>query len=306
MSPDMKSSSKHRAEQIHAPALQQLKLLCGQKALVTGANSGIGRAVAIGLARAGADVAVNYITNEDAAKEVVEVIVADGGRACAVRADVACEGEVQEMFDTVRQKFGHLDILVNNAGCQAGACIEDMSLAQWNTVISTNLTGQFLCMREAIREFKRHGVIEHVSVSAGKIICISSIHEAIPYAGNANYAASKGGVMQLMKSVAQEVGPHRIRVNSICPGIIETAINTLVWQDSDKKNIALKAIPCRRIGQPDDIARLAVFLASDEADYITGASIFADGGISLYSGLRELVRENLALKKELAAVSARE
>jgi glucose 1-dehydrogenase len=147
-----------------------------------------------------------------------------------------------------------------------------------------NLTGQFLCAREAVREFKRRGVQKDVSCAAGKIICISSVHEVIPWAGHVNYAASKGGVFQLMKSIAQEVAPWRIRVNSICPGAIRTPINTSAWATPAAYAELMKLIPYKRIGEVEDIARLAVWLASDEADYITGASLFVDGGMTLYPG----------------------
>src|SRR5271169_4226771 len=190
-------------------------LLKGQKALVTGANSGIGKAIAIALGEAGADVAVNYVVGDSAAQEVVETIVAAGSRAMAIKADVSSEPEVQAMFQQMFREFGTIDILVNNAGLQRDAPFDQMTLAQWNFVLGVNLTGQFLCSREAVREFKRRGVVKEVSVAAGKIICISSVHEVIPWAGHVNYAASKGGVMLLMKSIAQEVAPYRIRVNSI-------------------------------------------------------------------------------------------
>jgi glucose 1-dehydrogenase len=259
-------------------------LLTGQKAIVTGANSGIGKAVAIALAQAGADVIVNYVQGDDSAAEVVDTINSDGRHAIAVKADVSNEEQVQAMFRTAVEKFGTVDILINNAGLQRDAPIDQMTLAQWNTVIGVNLTGQFLCAREAIREFKRRGVVESVSVSAGKIICISSVHEVIPWAGHVNYASSKGGVMLMMKSIAQEVAPFRIRVNSICPGAIRTPINTSAWDSPEAYASLMTLIPYGRIGEPEDIGRMAAFLASDHADYITGASIFVDGGMTLYPG----------------------
>ena len=266
------------------PSCPPPKLLHGQKALVTGANSGIGKAVAIALGQAGADVVVNYVRGEDAANQVVETIAATGAKALAIAADVSREEQVQAMFGRMMEEFGTIDILVSNAGLQQDAPIEEMTLSQWNTVIGVNLTGQFLCAREAIREFKRRGVVEQVSVSAGKIICMSSVHEVIPWAGHANYAASKGGVMLFMKSIAQEVSPHRIRVNSICPGAIRTPINTAAWNTPDAYNALMTLIPYKRIGEPEDIGRVAAFLASDQADYISGASIFCDGGMTLYPG----------------------
>jgi glucose 1-dehydrogenase len=240
--------------------------------------------VAIALGQAGADVVVNYVRGEDAANQVVETIAATGAKALAIAADVSREEQVQAMFGRMMEEFGTIDILVSNAGLQQDAPIEEMTLAQWNTVIGVNLTGQFLCAREAIREFKRRGVVEQVSVSAGKIICMSSVHEVIPWAGHANYAASKGGVMLFMRSIAQEVAPHRIRVNSICPGAIRTPINTAAWETPEAYNALMTLIPYKRIGEPEDIGRVAVFLASDQADYISGASIFCDGGMTLYPG----------------------
>jgi glucose 1-dehydrogenase len=161
-----------------------------------------------------------------------------------------------------------------------------MTLAQWNTVLGVNLTGQFLCCREAIREFKRRGVRKEISVAAGKIICMSSVHEVIPWAGHINYAASKGGVMLMMRSIAQEVAPYRIRVNSIGPGAIRTPINRPAWETPEAYRELLKLIPYKRIGEPEAIARAAVWLASDEADYITGTTLFIDGGMTLYPGFK--------------------
>lgn len=204
-------------------------MLIGQPALVTGANSGIGKAVALGLARAGADVVVNYVTDPDAADEVAHQIEALGRRAIALKADVSKEEEVEQMFARAIDYFGTLHIVVSNAGLQRDAPFDKMTLDQWNNVIGVNLTGQFLCTREAVREFKRRGVDLSVSVAAGKILCMSSVHQEIPWAGHANYAASKGGIMLLMKSLAQEMAPYRIRVNSIAPGAVRTPINTAAW-----------------------------------------------------------------------------
>jgi glucose 1-dehydrogenase len=267
-----------------APEVTNPISLKGQKALVTGASSGIGRAVATALGRAGADVVVNYMRGEDAAKAVVGEITIAGGRAIAVQADVSDEGQVQAMFRQMFEEFGTIDILVSNAGLQKDAPFDEMTLAQWNTVIGINLTGQFLCAREAVREFKRRGVVKEVSSSAGKIICMSSVHEVIPWAGHVNYAASKGGVMLLMKSMAQELAPLHIRVNSICPGAIRTPINTAAWSTPEAYESLMTLVPYKRIGEPEDIARAAVFLASDLADYITGISLFVDGGMTLYPG----------------------
>ncbi|CAN5582264.1 SDR family oxidoreductase [soil metagenome] len=273
---------------VHMPHCDERKVLKGQKALVTGANSGIGKAVAIALCRAGADVMINYRSGDEAAQAVVEEATHCGcstnGRAIIHQADVSREDEVVRMFDRAKKEFGTIDIVVPNAGLQKDASFENMTLEQWNIVIGVNLTGQFLCCREAVREFKRRGVKKDVSCSAGKIICMSSVHEVIPWAGHVNYAASKGGVMLMMKSIAQEVAPYRIRVNSIGPGAIRTPINTSAWETPEAYRELLKLIPYKRIGEPEDIARAAVWLASDEADYITGQTLLIDGGMTLYPG----------------------
>jgi glucose 1-dehydrogenase len=266
------------------PDVKVNKILTGQKALVTGANSGIGKAVAIALGHAGADVVINYMRGDDAANAVAAEASKYGTKAYIHQADVSSEDDVKGMFDKMKSTFGTIDILVNNAGMQMDAPIEDMTLKQWQTVINVNLTGQFLCAREAIREFKRRGVMPDVSCCAGKIIHMSSVHEVIPWAGHVNYAASKGGVMLLMKSIAQEVAPHRIRVNSIGPGAIRTPINKPAWDNPEAYNALMKLIPYRRIGEPEDIGRAAAWLASDQADYITGTTIFIDGGMTLYPG----------------------
>ena len=261
-----------------------LKLLKNQKALVTGANSGIGEACALALGAAGADVLVNYFSNPEEAERVVASIQRNGGNAIAFRGDVSNENDVQRMFAEMLHQFGTIDILVNNAGLQRDAPFHEMTLADWNTVIATNLTGQFLCAREAVREFLRRGVVPDVSSAAGKIICMSSVHEVIPWAGHVNYAASKGGIMQLMKSMAQELGPKKIRVNSIAPGAIKTPINRAAWETPSAEAELLKLIPEGRVGVPEDIARTAVWLASDASDYVTGTTLFVDGGMTLYPG----------------------
>jgi len=260
------------------------KVLVGQKALVTGANSGIGRAVAVALGQAGADVVVNYVVGKDAAEQVVGEIRKCGSKAYAQKADVSQEDQVQEMFRSMVAQFGTVDILVNNAGLQRDAAFHEMTLAQWNTVINVNLTGQFLCAREAIREFLRRGVVDSVSCAAGKIICMSSVHQEIPWSGHANYASSKGGIMMMMQSIAQEVAPRRIRVNSIAPGAIRAPINTAAWQTKQAYESLMKLVPYKRIGEPIDIARAAVWLASDDSDYVVGATLFVDGGMTLYPG----------------------
>lgn len=261
-----------------------LKPLKNQKALVTGANSGIGEACALALGSAGADVVVNYVSHPEEAERVVKIIRQGGSRAIGFQADVSQEDQVQAMFAAMLKEFGTIDILVNNAGLQRDSRFQDMTLEQWNTVIAINLTGQFLCAREAVREFLRRGVVPEVSTAAGKIICMSSVHEVIPWGGHVNYAASKGGVMQLMKSMAQELAPKKIRANSIAPGAIKTPINRGAWKTPAAEAELLKLIPNGRAGVPDDIARAAVWLASDASDYVTGTTLFVDGGMTLYPG----------------------
>jgi glucose 1-dehydrogenase len=258
--------------------------LKGQTALVTGANSGIGKAVAIALGNEGANVAVNYVSKPETAEEVVNQIKNNGGNAIALQADVSKEDDVLKMFQELYKAFGTIDILVNNAGLQKDSPFIDMSLADWQKVIDINLTGQFLCSREAAREFIKRGVVPEKSKAAGKIICMSSVHERIPWAGHVNYATSKGGINMLMQSMAQELAKHKIRVNSIGPGAIQTPINKQAWETQEALDNLMKLIPYNRIGQPEDVGTLAAWLASDESDYITGTTIFIDGGMTLYPG----------------------
>jgi glucose 1-dehydrogenase len=262
------------------------KKLQGQVAIVTGASSGIGAGCAKALALAGATVVVNYPVEatKTAAAAVLEEITAQGGSGMLYQCDVSEEVQVKQMFADVVAKFGVLDILVNNAGLQRDSPFQDMTLEQWNYVLGVNLTGQFLCAREAIRLFLKQGVIQGRSRAAGKIICMSSVHEEIPWAGHANYAASKGGIMMLMKSIAQEFAPARIRVNSIGPGAIKTPINRAAWETPAAEQRLLELIPYNRIGIPEDIGAVAVWLASDDSDYITGQTLFVDGGMTLYPG----------------------
>jgi len=270
-----------------APAVPYQVVLSGQPALVTGANSGIGRAVALGLARAGADVAVNFVSDPATADDVAHEIEAAGRRAITIRADVTREEEVDGMFRQAVAAFGSLHIVVANAGLQRDAPFERMTLEAWQTVIAVNLTGQFLTARAAVREFVRRGPDPRVSAATGKLIHISSVHQEIPWAGHANYAASKGGVMMLMASIAQEVAPRRIRVNAIAPGAIRTPINAPAWRTPDAYADLMTLVPYKRIGEPDDIARAAVWLASDAADYVTGATLFVDGGMTLFPGFSQ-------------------
>ncbi|MDB5246807.1 MAG: glucose 1-dehydrogenase [Segetibacter sp.] len=258
--------------------------LKGQSALVTGASSGIGKAVAIALANEGVNVVVNCSSHPERGQEVVDEIKSSGGTAIVYQADVSKEDEVQAMFAAMYKAFGTIDILVNNAGLQKDSAFVDMTLADWQKVIDVNLTGQFLCAREAAREFLRRGIVAERSVALGKIICMSSVHDMIPWSGHVNYASSKGGVMLFMKSIAQELAPHKIRVNSISPGAIKTRINASEMETQEEIDKILTLIPYNRIGEPEDIGKLAVWLASDDSDYITGATIYIDGGMTLFPG----------------------
>lgn len=259
-------------------------LLKGQTALVTGANSGIGRATAIGLGRAGADVVVNYVSGREAAEDVVREISSFGVRAVAHEADVSQETQVAAMVDRTVQDFGTLDILVANAGMQRDAKFTEMTLAQWQKVLDVNLTGQFLCAREATKEFRRRGVVPEVSRAAGKIICMSSVHQIIPWAGHVNYASSKGGVEMMMQTLAQELAPEKIRVNAVAPGAIRTPINRSAWETPAAREDLLRLIPYDRIGDPEDIAQAVVLLASDLMDYVVGTTLYVDGGMTLFPG----------------------
>jgi glucose 1-dehydrogenase len=260
----------------------------GQIAIITGASSGIGAGCARELAKAGATVVVNYpvVSTKAMAQQVVDEIAANGGTAISYQADVSKEDQVQNMFADVIRQFGTVDILVNNAGLQKDSPFTEMTLEQWNFVLSVNLTGQFLCAREAIKEFLRRGV-NGKSTSAGKIICMSSVHEVIPWAGHANYAASKGGVMLMMKTIAQEFAPKMIRINSIAPGAIATPINHDAWDTAEHLQSLLKLIPQKRVGNVEDIGKAAVWLASDDADYVNGTTLFVDGGMTLYPGFED-------------------
>jgi glucose 1-dehydrogenase len=261
------------------------RVLVGQKALVTGASKGLGQAMAIGFARAGADVLVNYSTDLAGAEETARTIESLGRRATIFKANVSKEDEVQAMFQHMFHTFGRMDICVPNAAIQLNARVDDMTLHQWQEVINVNLTGMFLCARESIRAFKRQGIDRSISYACGKLIFISSVHDIIPWEGHANYAAAKGGLMLFMKSLAQEVAHLRIRVNSISPGAIRTPMNVEKLTSPEMfESTLLNLIPSKRIGEPEDVSRLAVWLASDESDYVQGTTIYVDGGMTLYPG----------------------
>ncbi len=261
--------------------------LAGQVAIVTGGSSGIGAACSLALAEAGAKVVVNYAGNAAGAEAVVTQAQQAGGDGIPFKADVSQEDQVVAMFQHTVETYGTVDILVNNAGLQKDALLADMTLDQWNKVIGVNLTGQFLCAREAVKEFRRRGMRPEISVALGKIICMSSVHELIPWAGHVNYAASKGGVMLMMKTLAQELAPEKIRVNSIGPGAIQTPINREAWETPEALEALLTLIPYKRIGVPEDIGKAAVWLASDESDYVNGITLFVDGGMTLYPGFAD-------------------
>jgi len=259
--------------------------LTDQVVLITGGDSGIGRAISLAFAKEGACVVVNYNSSEEKADEVVQQITAGGGRALALQGNTAEEADVQRLFDETVKQFGGVDILVANAGIQKDAPVAEMSLSDWKAVLDVNLTGQFLCAREAIKRFRQQGNRGRARAN-GTILCMSSVHEIIPWAGHANYAASKGGIGMLMRTLAQEVAPDRIRVNGIAPGAIRTPINEEATEGEAGKKL-LKLIPYGRIGEPDDVAALALFMASDRADYMTGSTVFVDGGMALYPGFED-------------------
>jgi glucose 1-dehydrogenase len=279
----MSSAMKPFSVPVESPPRPIQPVLRGQIALVTGASKGIGAGVALGLAQAGADVLVNYFSDPRGAEQTAEEIRKLGRRAFTYQADVAREAEVLDMYRFLMEKLGRLDILINNAGIQLNAPFEEMSLQDWQRVIDTNLTGMFLCAREAVRAFKRQGLDRKISYALGKILFISSVHDVIPWAGHVNYATAKGGIMMLMKSMAQELAPLKIRINSLSPGAIRTPMNVekITSQEIYERTL-LNLIPDRRIGEVEDCARAAVWLASDDSDYVHGAVLYLDGGMTLY------------------------
>jgi glucose 1-dehydrogenase len=263
------------------------QLLSRQRALITGGSSGIGRAIAFAFAQAGAEIAVNYRSDREAAEQVVTEIQQRGGKAIAVQADISEPEDCERLFSTIEQEIGGIDVVIANAGIQRDAAFTEMTLEDWHKVIEVNLTGQFLCAQAAIRRFRRQGPDTKRSPALGKIIFTSSVHQAIPWAGHANYVTAKGGLKMLMESMAQELAGEKIRVNAIAPGAIKTAINKEAWESQDAKEKLLKLIPYGRVGEPEDVARVAVWLASDESDYVVGTTIFVDGGMMLYPAFRE-------------------
>ena len=247
-------------------------------AIVTGAATGIGEAIAIQMAREGAAVTIDYIAGQqDKANEVVTRIKKDGGNAIAVEVDVTKEDQVKNLIMQTARTFGRLDILVNNAGVEREHPFLEMPLDVWNWVLAVDLTGPWLCSQAAARQMVKQG-------DGGRIINISSVHEDLPMPTNAPYCAAKGGLRMLMRTIAVELAPHKITVNNIGPGAIDTDLDAPTINDPSKFQKLLSEIPLGRVGQPSEVARLAVFLASDAAAYITGSTYFIDGGMLRQSG----------------------
>ena len=263
------------------------KHLTGQRCLVTGASSGIGRAVACAFAEAGATVTVNYLSNREEAERIIADVEQRGGTALAVQADISKPDDCKMLFTSMEREFGGVDVVFANAGVQRDAAFTEMSLEDWQKVLDVNLTGQFMCAQEAVRCFRRQGLDTARSAALGKIIFTSSVHQAIPWSGRVNYAAAKGGLKLLMETMAQELGAEKIRVNAVAPGAIRTAINREAWETEEARAKLVKLIPYGRVGEPEDIAKAVTWLASDESDYIVGATLFIDGGMMLYPGFRE-------------------
>jgi glucose 1-dehydrogenase len=249
--------------------------LDGKRALVTGGNSGIGKAIALALAGAGARVALNYVAHPEAAQDAVREIEARHSEALALEADVSNPEVARAMFERMDRAWGGIDILVNNAGIDGErAPAWEAKLEAWRRVLEVNLFGAFYCCREALKRM--------VPQKQGVILCISSVHELIAWSGYSAYAASKAGLGMLAKTLAQEAAPHGVRVVALAPGAVKTPINQSVWGDPAGMQDLLAKIPLRRIGEPEDIARMAVVLVSDAASYVTGRTVFVDGGMTDY------------------------
>ena len=245
-------------------------------AIVTGAGSGIGYAIAWKFAQEGAHVAINYLGFPQEAQDLTAKIVGLGRKSIAVAADVSNAAQVEQLVQTSIQQLGPLDILVNNAGIEHSTPFLQITEAEWDNVLAVNLKGCFLGSQAAAKEM--------VKQKRGRIINISSIHEDIVFLNHADYAASKGGIRMFMRTIAQELAPYGITVNNICPGAIETPINKQTLESSGLVSQLLAEIPLNRLGTPDEVAEMAVYLASDAASYVTGASLFIDGGMSKQSG----------------------
>ncbi len=252
------------------------RALHGRRALVTGGASGIGRSTVKRLAADGATVVINYIGDPDAAQDLEDEVAKDGGRAVAIAGDVSAEEDVVDMFARARRELeGPVDLLVNNAGMEKPFSLVDMPLEEWNSVLAVNLTGAFLCARETAR-----GLI--ADDAPGVIVNVSSVHEQIPWPQFSHYCASKGGMKLFGQTIARELAPHRIRVVSVAPGAILTPINQELIDDPDKRREVESEIPWGRMGRPEEIAAAISWVASAEAEYVTGATLFVDGGMTLY------------------------
>ena len=249
--------------------------LKGRRALVTGGNSGIGEAVALALADAGAKVGINYVTHPEATDALVQKIKAKGGEAAPFLADVSDPGAVETMFKAVDSTWGGLDILINNAGIDGPHALAwEADPAAWRKVLEINLFGAYYCAREALKRM--------VAQKSGVVLGISSVHEEIAWSGYSAYTASKAAVGMLAKTLAQEAAPFGVRVLSLAPGAIRTPINKSVWSDPNNMKDLLEKIPLNRIGEAEEIGRMAVILVSDAASYVTGRTVFVDGGMTDY------------------------
>lgn len=249
--------------------------LIGKRALVTGGSSGIGKAIALAFAEAGADVAINYISGDEAARAIVGSIEKLGRRSMAVKADISDADAVGAMFARIEREWNAVDILVNNAGIDGKRAMSwEIDLADWRKVIEVNLFGAFHCARLALQPMIARG--------SGVVLNITSVHEAIPWAGYSAYTTAKAALGMLTKTMAQEAAPHGVRVFSIAPGAIKTRINEQVWEDQQGYRDLMSKIPANRMGEVNDIARMALMLCSDAASYLMGSTVYVDGGMMLY------------------------
>ena len=250
--------------------------LTGKVALVTGAGSGIGHAIAKLFGQKGAHVAVNYFGYESEAKQLAEELSRHCARSIALKADVSNGAAVLEMVDTVRRELDGIDILVNNAGIEMPAAILDVTEESWDRMLQVDLKGAFLCLQACARVMRDQG-------RGGSIVNISSVHEDLPFPGFAPYCAAKGGLRMLMRNAAIELAPFRIRVNNVAPGAIATPINRATLEDPEKLAILRQIVPLQRMGEPEEVAQVALFLASEASSYVTGSTYYVDGGMVRYS-----------------------